>query len=87
MPGQQSRFIKIRVSEDDFRTLDKVCQEKGLRSISDLVREELLDLVNRYDSPTGKATDMGFWFRELVSRLASLQGEVERLEELIKTKG
>ncbi len=86
MPGEQSKVIKIRVSEEEFQALNDVCQQKGMGNIGELIRDELSHLVNTYESAILKGADTHLWLLELVRRLSSLQSEVERLEELLKVQ-
>jgi hypothetical protein len=86
MAGERTRLIKIRVSEQDFQALNEVCQQNGMKAIGDLAREEMYHLVDTYQATTLKGADTRLWFRELISRLTSLQAEIERLEELLKLK-
>ena len=86
MPGEQSKVIKIRVTEEEFKALNDVCQQRRMGNVGELVREELSHLVNTYESAMLKGADTHLWLLELVRRLTSLQSEVERLEELLKVQ-
>jgi hypothetical protein len=86
MPSKGTKAITVRVSEEDFEALNQISGQTEKHSIGDLAREEMFHLVNTAQAKTLTGADARLWFKELVSRLTSLQAEIERLEELLKVQ-
>lgn len=42
----RSRIVSIRMSEEEFSTLRRICATTGARSVSDLAREAMRGLLN-----------------------------------------
>lgn len=77
----RSRTISVRLSEEEFLALRRVCLLTGARSVSELTRETMrpvLGDVNR-DDPLGQRLN------EFRSYMESLEKKVEQLEAKITT--
>jgi hypothetical protein len=47
MLGQtRGRLVVFRLSEDEYRTLREVCENRGGRNVSEFTRSEVLDYLN-----------------------------------------
>lgn len=71
-------MVSVRLSDDEYRQIRSVCVVKGARSISDLVRETMLELMPATHSHNGDASVLSR-IQELDDRVAVLQSEVLRL--------
>ena len=77
----RSRTISVRLSEEEFLALRRVCLLTGARSVSELTREAMrpvLSDVNR-DDPLGQRLN------EFHAYMKSLEKKVEQLEAQITT--
>lgn len=72
MPNQRnrSRVVYFRVSEEEYRQINELCEKRGARNVSDLVREAMGLMV--------KADGNGFE-REVTRRLTDLEASIDRL--------
>ncbi len=84
MPGERSKFIKVRISEGDFDVLNQAWARSGAASIGDFARQEMYRLLETYQPEAPAGPDERLWYRELICRLTTLQAEIERLEDLLK---
>lgn len=49
----RNRIVYFRVSEDEFRQVNRVCQATGARSISDLARSAMRNMIQGpHDQPS-----------------------------------
>ena len=70
-----SRTISLRLSEEEYVGLKRVCVVTGARSVSDLIRDAmraLLNGVNRDDV-------LGFRIDEFCAQLKNLDRKIDRL--------
>ncbi len=77
----RSRMISVRLSEEEYVALRRVCSLTGARSVSELTREAMravLKDVSR-DGPVGRDLD------EFRADMKSLEKKVEQLEAKITT--
>ena len=77
----RSRTISVRLSEEEYLTLRRVCSLTGARSVSHLTREAMRSVlgdVNR-EVPFGRDLE------EFRADMKSLEKKVERLEAKITT--
>jgi len=84
MPGERTKFIKVRISEEDFDFLNQVWPRDGAKTIGDFARQEMYRLLEAYEPGAPAGPDEHLWYRELICRLTTLQAEIERLEDLLK---
>lgn len=72
----RSRSISVRLSEEEFATLQRLCIATGARSVSDLARKAMRDILER--TPTVESAseyavqicDLEQKMEELASKLA-----------------
>lgn len=73
------RTIGVRLSEDEYLTLEKFCVESGARSISDLARNAIWSFLNRASQESALASTVN----ENVAQVKTLQERIARLSEEI----
>jgi hypothetical protein len=75
----RSRIVSIRMSEEEFSTLRRICLTTGARSVSDLAREAMRGLLNGTSQETGDTTrnEYSAQMRELEQRVDKLSAEIE----------
>lgn len=81
VPNPRSRMVSVRLSEEEFMALRRVCSATGARSVSELTREAMravLRDVNRGDL-------LGRHLDEFRAEIKSLERKVEQLEARITT--
>lgn len=71
----RSRMISIRLSEEEYFELRRLCAVTGARSVSDLARDALHLVLGRPRS----AVETGSQMEEFLSQMNSLNQKVERL--------
>jgi hypothetical protein len=71
----RSRIISIRLSEDEYAGLKRLCSDTGARSVSDLARAGMRTLIN--GSPREDA--LGPWAEEFRLQMRSLDRKIEEL--------
>jgi hypothetical protein len=69
------RTIGVRLSEEEYSSLEKFCVESGARSISDLARTAIYSFVSRGNQGSGNA---------LVPAVDGHMARVRELEERIE---
>jgi hypothetical protein len=77
----RSRTISVRLSEEEYLTLMRLCSLTGARSVSDLTRAAMRTVVkgvNREDP-------LGLHLEEFRADMKSLEKKVEQLEAKITT--
>ena len=71
----RSRIISIRMSEEEFSTLRRICAATGARSLSDLAREAMRGLFNGANQAgAADATESAYY-----SQMKNLEQKVEKL--------
>ncbi len=71
----RSRIVSIRMSEEEFTTLRRVCVATGARSLSDLAREAMRSLLNDANQRSdGEASRI-----EYSAQMRDLEQKVEKL--------
>jgi len=76
---RRSRMISVRLSEEEYAALRHLCMLTGARSVSDLTRDamrEVLKRANREDS-------LGDSLEEFRAGMKNLERKVEQLEAQI----
>ena len=69
------RTLGVRLSEDEYSSLEKFCVENGARSISDLARTAICSLLNRGNQENTLASTVN----QNVALVKELQQEIEML--------
>ncbi|MFP5275978.1 MAG: hypothetical protein ACLGPM_02595 [Acidobacteriota bacterium] len=79
----RTRTIGVRLSEEEYSSLERYCVESGARCISDLARTAIFRLVNRMNEESLSASAARTRFRrvhELEQKLARLTTELALLK-------
>ena len=76
----RSKLVYFRVSEDEYEQLSALCRTVGARSLSDLVRQSLLERLDR------RAAD-GDGLEALAERIERLSKMIEELREKLEEGG
>ncbi len=74
-------MISVRLSWHEYRTFQEASAASGLRSISELARVAMKQLVSEQDAKSPEAQT-----RELCRQLTRLIGEMERMGETLREK-
>ena len=75
----RSRIVSIRMSEEEFSTLRRICVATGARSVSDLAREAMRGLLNgakQESSGDGSHNQYSAQMRSLEQKVDQLSAEV-----------
>jgi hypothetical protein len=73
----RSRIISIRLSEEEYTGLKRLCSDTGARSVSDLAREGMRTLLN--GNGTTREGALGSWTDEFRLQMRSLDRKIEEL--------
>lgn len=76
--NRRSKMLSIRLSDEEYRHLRTICEVRGARSVSDLAREAMLQLMPSHHARNGDASVLSR-IEELDERISLLQSEVSRL--------
>lgn len=71
----RSRIISIRISEEEFSDLRRICAATGARSLSDLARAAMHGLLERSGREIGRDAARD----EVYAQMKDLEQKVERL--------
>lgn len=71
----RSRIVSIRMSEEEFTTLRRICVATGARSLSDLAREAMRGLMSGAHSGTDNEASR----IEYSAQMRDLEQKVEKL--------
>jgi len=71
----RARSISVRLSDEEFASLERYCVASGARSISDLARNAICGLLNR----TQEDSTLRLTVREHSELVKLLQGKIEQL--------
>lgn len=72
---RRHRTIGIRLSEEEYKALEKFCVETGARSISDLARTAISGIVN----PVGQDRGLALVVNQHAVQVKELEQKLERL--------
>ena len=78
----RTKVVYFRVSEAEFERYMAFCREQGVRSISDLARSGLENLVTREYTLSGLTERV----TALSGLIAGLSGTIQRLIEVVRTR-
>lgn len=76
------RTIGVRLSEDEYSSLEKFCVESGARSISDLARAAICSFVSRGNQESAlvlMVNDHGEQVKDLQDKIERLSAEIASL--------
>jgi Arc/MetJ-type ribon-helix-helix transcriptional regulator len=82
----RSRMISVRLSEEEYTAVRRLCSLTGARSVSDLTREAMrtaLRSVNREDSLGGNLDEFRADMKNLEKKLEQLEAKIT----IIRTEG
>jgi hypothetical protein len=82
----RSRMISVRLSEEEYSALRRLCTVTGARSVSDLTRDAMRVLLNG----TTREGVLGVHVDEFRSQMRSLDQKIEQLAAditLLKSNG
>ena len=77
----RTRMISVRLSEEEYSALRRLCSMTGARSVSDLTRDSMRVLLNG----ANREGTFGANLEEFRSEIRNLNKKVERLAEEIAT--
>jgi hypothetical protein len=75
----RSRIVSIRMSEEEFTTLRRICVATGARSLSDLAREAMRGLmsgVNHRSDGEASRIEYSAQMRDLEQKVEKLSAEI-----------
>jgi phage shock protein A len=75
----RSRMISVRVSEEEYTALRHLCSLTGARSVSDLTRDAMRNVLNGVN----RADAFGTHLDEFRAGMKNLEEKVEQLEAKI----
>jgi len=71
----RSKMISVRLSEDEYSALQKLCTSTGARSVSDLTRDAVRALMQSSSQPEFSRTDAD----EFRTQIANLNRKLDEL--------
>jgi hypothetical protein len=71
----RSRMISVRLSEDEYLALRRLCTATGARSVSDLTRDAMRALANG----PNREDVVGSYLEEVRAQISNLNRKVEEL--------
>ena len=80
----RSRMISIRLSEDEYTGLKRLCSVTGARSVSDLAREAMRVLLT---NGTSREDTLGPRIDEFRTQMRSLDRKIEELSARLFVEG
>jgi len=75
----RSRMISVRLSEDEYLALRRLCAVTGARSVSDLTREAMQGLLNS----ASRQNTLASYIDEFQAQIKSLDRRIEELAERV----
>ncbi len=81
---RRSRMISIRMSEEEFSTLRRMCITTGARSLSDLAREAMrgfLSGANQETAPDATRNEYYAQMKDLEQKVERLSAEIALFKE------
>jgi hypothetical protein len=76
---KRSRIVSIRVTQDEFQTLERVSRRAGANSVSEFLRQQIMN-----SEPVASAAKVGT--REIAAELDDLKRKVDRLSQILKQR-
>jgi hypothetical protein len=79
----RSRMISVRLSEEEYTTLKRLCSLNGARSVSDLTRDAMRTVlrgVNRDDSLGNNFDEFRVGMKNLEEKLEQLEAKITRFK-------
>jgi uncharacterized small protein (DUF1192 family) len=82
---QRIRTLGVRLSEDEYSSLERFCVESGARSISDLARSAIRSFISRGNQENALAATLNQnveQVKELQRRIEILTAEIASFKEI-----
>jgi hypothetical protein len=76
---RRNRIVVFRLTQDEYKRLQKACSSTGASSISDFTRRELLDKPD-----TGQPEDLENRLSAFQKQLSDLQSTLRQINSLLK---
>jgi tetrahydromethanopterin S-methyltransferase subunit G len=76
---KRSRIVSIRVTQNEYQTLERISRGHGANSVSEFLRQLIMD-----SEPVASAAKAGT--REFTEELDELKRKVDRLSQLVKQR-
>jgi hypothetical protein len=77
MIKRRTKIVSIRLLDEEYNQLKRLCETRGARSVSDLARDAMFGLMSPATSIEGKVQDLDM-------RLVALREEVARLSRMVQ---
>ena len=77
---RRSRMVSFRLSEEEYEGLKHICIAVGARSLSDVARDAVKQMIENGSSPR---RDLSAELELLTQRMEALDHEVKRLAHLL----
>ena len=77
MIKRRTKIVSIRLLDEEYSQLKRLCEKKWARSVSDLARDAMFGLMQRSSSIEGKVEDLDV-------QLSALREEVARLSRMVQ---
>jgi mobilization protein NikA len=73
---KRSRIVSVRVSQDEYRTLDQISRRHGANSVSEFLRQRIINSEPFVSGAKGKS-------REVAAQIDELKRKVEELSQIV----
>lgn len=77
----RNRMISVRISEEEYLALRRICSTTGARSVSDLTRDAMRTLLNAGNRTDGVGSSMD----EFRTEIRNLGKSIEQLAKKVAT--
>ena len=77
--AKRNRIVSIRVTQDEYQTLERISRGHGANSVSEFLRQLIMD-----SKPVASAARAGT--REFIEELDELKRKVDRLSRIVKQR-
>ena len=74
---RRTKIVSIRLLDEEYTQLLRLCQTRGARSVSDLARDAMFGLMSPASQLEGRVM-------ELDARLVALRDEVTKLSRMVQ---
>ena len=79
---RRTRSVNFRLSEEEYELLHRVCAASGARSLSDLARSAVSQLIGQNGGPPDRSLEGAV--RRLDLQVAELSRQLQRLAQLVE---
>jgi predicted CopG family antitoxin len=77
--AKRNRIVSIRVTQDEYQTLERISRGHGANSVSEFLRQLIMD-----SKPVASAARAGT--REFIEELDELKRKVDGLSQIVKQR-